>query len=770
MAPRKGRMCRLCLSTTAILRSIFTIFRNYNLVFIIRDLVKLEIKEDDKLPKSICKSCAVKLIRMRDNATLFIDSDRKLRDKLAEVDGAEVSWDDAVNELGQTRKRKYTKRADNDDDSLDGGGAEVDREESDDDKTERLVKKELVECDGPDKKTGGNHLIEFSNVKEEIVDSDEDDDLPLKILSISVGSEVLDGVVKHEVKPAIAADGCKKEVNPPESSFSPTPLDKVEADDKNDESDFDDPVALSPMQTDDDSDYEAPQKRTRATRNSKKPVPETQPKAKRAYRRRVKVESDIELSDVEEDGDDEEKDKTFEIDVEIKRRSKSDEIEGSDDEVKVKKKRGRKKGTKLVKDPNKPVQKRKAGGRPRKLPIITGPVPTMHDYKCYICNSESLGCKKALLEHFSTHVDKIPFTCKECVMETVVINRVRGLNSHMKMHAQPVKCDYCDRRYSNSAGKYYHTQVFHLGLGAPCQVECEICGKTCGSQNALKSHMKYHTTKLKCSKCDMVFNHPNKRRNHERLHDENRGMECVICKKVLQSLESYDVHLKKHSQERSFQCNLCSKKFATSCNLITHLKVHAKNDNYRPAKSWIEHYTVLSRDPMHFKCNHCDRYNTDKVNNMISHLQAHFKEYECDQCKHKFATAKQLRAHYTTHTGDKPEKCKYCEKVFSTKNNLRIHLKASHPEWVPQRQQAPTVTVTQPQGANPAAIPATVVTMVPTAEPEPLPPATTPNSDIFDATSSNSGFGMINQQHVQLQQRTQMLPHQPVANLNILRS
>lgn len=110
------------------------------------------------MPKSICKSCAVKLIRMRDNATLFIDSDRKLRDKLAEVDGAEVSWDDAVNELGQTRKRKYTKRADNDDDSLDGTGAEVDREESDDDKTERLVKKELVECDGPDKKAGGNHL------------------------------------------------------------------------------------------------------------------------------------------------------------------------------------------------------------------------------------------------------------------------------------------------------------------------------------------------------------------------------------------------------------------------------------------------------------------------------------------------------------------------------------------------------------------------------------------------------------------------------------
>uniref|UniRef100_A0A182J994 C2H2-type domain-containing protein n=1 Tax=Anopheles atroparvus TaxID=41427 RepID=A0A182J994_ANOAO len=282
-------------------------------------------------------------------------------------------------------------------------------------------------------------------------------------------------------------------------------------------------------------------------------------------------------------------------------------------------------------------------------------VPLLHDFKCYICNSQPLGSRKALIEHLASHVDKIPYTCEKCVMETVVLTRVRTLNTHMKMHEQPVKCDYCDRRYSNAAGKYYHTQTYHLGGGAPCLVDCDICGKQCGSKMALKQHMKYHTTSLKCSKCDMVFNHANKRRNHELTHDEQRGYECIVCKKVLQTIESYDVHLKKHSQERSYQCSLCPKKFNTSFNLILHLKVHAKNYNYRPAKSWVEHYTILSRDPMQYKCNHCDRYGTDKVNNMISHLQAHFKEYQCDRCKRLFATAKQLRAHLTTYTGEKPE-------------------------------------------------------------------------------------------------------------------
>uniref|UniRef100_A0A182I818 Uncharacterized protein n=1 Tax=Anopheles arabiensis TaxID=7173 RepID=A0A182I818_ANOAR len=312
----------------------------------------------------------------------------------------------------------------------------------------------------------------------------------------------------------------------------------------------------------------------------------------------------------------------------------------------------------------------------RNLKDKAEPVPTLHDFKCYICSSEPLGSRKALIEHLATHVDYLPYTCKQCVMETIVLTRVRTLNTHMKMHEQPIKCDYCDRRYSNAAGKYYHTQTYHLAGGAPCIVHCEICGKQYGSEAALKQHMKYHTTMLKCSKCDMVFNHPNKRRNHELTHNEDRGYECVVCKKVLQTIESYDVHLKKHSQERSYPCTLCPKKFNTSFNLILHLKVHAKNYNYRPAKSWVEHYTILSRDPLQYKCNHCDRYSTDKVNNMISHLQAHFKEYECDQCKRLFATAKQLRAHYTTHTGEKSEMCQHCGKCFSTKNNLRIHLKS----------------------------------------------------------------------------------------------
>uniref|UniRef100_A0A8D8DER3 Zinc finger protein 568 n=1 Tax=Culex pipiens TaxID=7175 RepID=A0A8D8DER3_CULPI len=650
MSSSKLRMCRMCLSTGAILRSLFTIFQDHNLVFIIRDYVRLEIDQNDNLPQMVCKSCAVKLIRVRENVSLFVESDRKLREKLQ--DGTVAA--EEIHKLGQDRRKYARKSADED-----GHGWDVSKKE---------LPKEAKDLGGG--ADVGN--FEFNEVKHELLDSESDEDIPLKILK----------KVVNDVE-------AESDVKPPVIPVAPAVV--VLQDHKEEPEEFDEfgPAdAPSPFQSDSESEEEKPPRK-----KAKKEKITNDSGSRRVSRRQTKTPKIEVLSDDEpiSDHDDEDTDKTFEL----KDAKKEEDPDESFDAPKIPKKRGRKKRVHKDGDAPKPKKAPKKPG-PKPGPKLEKPKPSLHDFKCYVCKSESLGSQQALIEHLSTHVSQIPYTCKECVMETVVLTRVRTLNTHMKMHEQPVKCDYCDRRYSNAAGKYYHLQTFHLGGAAPCLVNCEVCGKTCGSQNALKIHMKYHTTKLKCSHCDMVFNHPNKKRNHERTHDQNRGIECVVCKKILLTVESYDVHLKKHTHERSYACHLCSKKFNTSCNLITHLKVHEKNDNYRPAKSWVDHYTVLSRDPLHFKCNHCDRYNTDKVNNMISHLQAHFKEYECDQCQHKFATAKQLRAHYTTHTGEKPEKCKHCGKVFSTKNNLRIHLKAAHPEWAPQRS-TPVPMVDSPQ-------------------------------------------------------------------------
>ncbi|XP_050089239.1 zinc finger protein 883-like [Anopheles aquasalis] len=522
----KQPVCRLCLASADQHRSLFAKSQEPDYVSIIRDIVRLEIREDDELPKSICLSCAAKLARIEEDLKGFRETDGKLRALL----------------LTETDTHTQT-------------------------------------TEGNDKEPHHDPFDSFVSVNEEASESLQENRLNVpeekSLDCVRRSSRVRSKVAQATRSPSIVLDQT--------------------TDDRRSEDEGDNDV----------SQLDSPKiSRTAASPSfggSKKPIKgssSSNPKPSRAKRRKL---------------------------------SKSE-------------------------------PKREDG-------------PTLRDYKCYICSSESLGSQKALLDHFATHVDRVPYTCGRCVMKTVVITRVRTLNTHLKMHEQPIKCDYCDRRYSNASGKYYHTQFYHLGGGAPCIIHCKVCGKQCGSQDALRKHMKYHTTALKCGMCDKVFNHPNKLRNHELSHDENAGYECVVCKKVLQTIESYDVHLKKHTQERSYQCSLCPKKFNTSCNLILHMKVHAKNDNYRPTRSWLEHYTIVSREPLKYKCNHCDRYTTDKVNNMISHLQAHFKEYECDRCKRLFATAKQLRAHYPTHTGEKPEMCQHCGKCFSNKNSLRTHLR-----------------------------------------------------------------------------------------------
>merc|ERR1711894_613475 len=61
--------------------------------------------------------------------------------------------------------------------------------------------------------------------------------------------------------------------------------------------------------------------------------------------------------------------------------------------------------------------------------------------------------------------------------------------------------------------------------------DCSKCGSTLKGKQSFKQHLKSHTTSIKCSECDLVFNSPDYLRKHKyNMHNVKRErIPCNEC-------------------------------------------------------------------------------------------------------------------------------------------------------------------------------------------------------------------------------------------------
>lgn len=113
-----------------------------------------------------------------------------------------------------------------------------------------------------------------------------------------------------------------------------------------------------------------------------------------------------------------------------------------------------------------------------------------------------------------------------------------------------------------------------------------------------------------------------------------------------------------NTPSHNFQCHICDKRFTTKGNMTRHTVTHT---GARP-----------------FKCKFCGsqfsrRSHLDSHNTTILHDK--IKIHECEICKKRFVSKRDVSQHMNRHTDDRPFKCSQCPKSYCDSSNLLEHTK-----------------------------------------------------------------------------------------------
>ncbi|XP_034409436.1 zinc finger protein 574 isoform X2 [Cyclopterus lumpus] len=249
---------------------------------------------------------------------------------------------------------------------------------------------------------------------------------------------------------------------------------------------------------------------------------------------------------------------------------------------------------------------------------------TSHPFPCPECG-EAFKRRRELDLHSLTHQDKQPATCLHC--STQFVNQ-----SVLEIHMQRCPSTEEDKNTGRGRGQ---------GRGrCTGQVECDLCGHRCMTQEGLDLHRLSHTgqTPLKCPvrPCRRRFTSNSTLEEHVLAHfqgtlgkSKNRPrFRCQICHKEFSYNSTFNVHMRTHTDERPFECATCGKRFRQLPHLQDHERIHS---GLRPFCCWI--------------------------------------------CGKSFSVAARLTEHARTHSGEKPYPCPHCPAAFRSRSNLDKHIR-----------------------------------------------------------------------------------------------
>ncbi|KAL2083849.1 hypothetical protein ACEWY4_019367 [Coilia grayii] len=287
-----------------------------------------------------------------------------------------------------------------------------------------------------------------------------------------------------------------------------------------------------------------------------------------------------------------------------------------------------------------------------------------HLHTCPDCPA-SFKMHTQLQKHRLLH-NSHPFSCEVCGED---FKRRKDLDLHSLSHQEPQACPHCSVQFLNQTVLTVHlqrcpgNQASGEGAGeveveggarsgggggrgrgqgrgkAGGQLECEMCGHRCLTQEGLELHRLSHTgqTPLRCPlmPCRRRFATSAALGEHVLAHCQGlpgkqrapSRYRCQHCAKEFAYASTFAVHMRIHTDERPFECTQCGKRFRQLPHLQDHERIHS---GLRPFACWV--------------------------------------------CGKSFSVAARLTEHARVHSGEKPYVCPRCPTAFRSRANLDKHL------------------------------------------------------------------------------------------------
>lgn len=343
-------------------------------------------------------------------------------------------------------------------------------------------------------------------------------------------------------------------------------------------------------------------------------------------------------------------------------------------------------------------------------------------YLCDMCGNY-FATERALTRHIKFH-NNIPYQCRHCDKK---FSFLANLQRHELTHKKPMEfdCYICNKVFDDQHQVDQHIQEMHSGFKC---FTCNICNKKFSQISNLRRHKQLHSAdknfpcsecnrkfvcsrylkehtvnvhasvgkrKQECPYCHIVLSGNSNLNRHLNLHygitDQNKKLECEVCKKRFEFNSDLEIHMRSHTGEKPFECEKCSKCFMSMSNLRRHLTTHNDSKDHVCeicGKSFkIERYLIDHRkihlNPVKVTCDICNLSFSSNTN-MKRHKLIHSgeKPFSCEICNKNFRSKGDVDRHRAIHSKGKSEQCHICSQKFKHKELLRRHLE-KHERGIP---------------------------------------------------------------------------------------